>query len=98
MRGVQKCPCGQVVVFVRDEAGKWQVLDVASGHYIYKILWTEAGATAVRQEHQLPSRPGGTEPVLVSHFRTCKQVERFAKSLKQLEQEGVDRVQAPPDA
>lgn len=92
MRGVQRCPCGQVIVFVRDAAdpSKWQVLDVSSAPYLYRVEWAGLPEpVAVKQlVTSLPSHPGGDQPMLISHFRTCTKVKEFAASLKRLEAEG----------
>lgn len=82
------CPCGQKIVFVREETedgeGKLHPLDISSPVYEVKVN-TDGSIQAVKANRVIPTDPFYDSAYMVSHFRTCRKVDEFRKVKKELE-------------
>lgn len=63
--------CGREVLFMKDENGKTQILDAVAPTYV--VVGPDR---CERTGKDIPER------VLVSHFATCRQADRFSAANK----------------
>ena len=92
MSEVKVCPCGQKIIFVKEQTDDGEVkvhpLDVSSPVYNVRFDGENGELRAEKANRTIPGVPYDHNARLVSHFRTCSKVGEFRKARKELQGDG----------